>query len=211
MQLRQDVAAFVGAELAWLTLCPAIPRVFDHLDQGIMARAVIVAANVLDRSGPQRDPRVPYLLHMRPICCGMTWGLARHGRLWIHPHCDRCDAFSHAGYRTQLSGEQVIQTDDGHIAVDAGTLIHVDFVPTALRAAQLTVPPALRPGRSSPQRVPRALLRRTRGALTCKTSMTPLSCSGTWPLVYRLNQSWHPFLGRHCDVPIRSALWVGVW
>ena len=85
MQLRQDVAAFVGAELAWLTLCPAIPRVFDHLDQGIMARAVIVAANVLDRSGPQRDPRVPYLLDMRPICCGMTWGLARHGRLWIHP------------------------------------------------------------------------------------------------------------------------------
>ena len=93
LQLREDIAATIGTALASLTVCPAVPRISDHLDRGVLARTVAVATNVLDRRGPYPDPRVPYLLDMRPICCGLTWGLAHHGRLWLQPIIGRCDSF----------------------------------------------------------------------------------------------------------------------
>ena len=75
----------------------------DHLDQGVLAHAVFVATE-LDRRHPETERRVPYMLDMRPLCCGLTWGLAEDGRMWMQPVVDRCDAFSPPGYRTLLTG-----------------------------------------------------------------------------------------------------------
>ena len=136
--LRQDIAGLIGADESRLTLQPAEPRLSDHCDNGIVARSVLVATEELERSVAAGAARVIYILDLRPISAGLTWGFAEHGMLRAQPIVDRCDAVSPAGYGTQLSGGQVFHTDEGlHLRLRSGEIVCVDFVPNDLESSHM--------------------------------------------------------------------------
>ena len=130
IHLRQDIAELIAADTQHLTLRPSEPRIADHLDNGVLAHSVLVATEALDRRAPEGSNKIVYVLDMRPISCGLTWGLAWQGLVWAQPIVDHCDSFSPPGFRTQISGGLVEHTDEGLLfRVVEGGVLWVDFVP----------------------------------------------------------------------------------
>ena len=128
--LRQDIADMLECDADALTLTPSTPRLGDHLDYGVAARAVLVAATILARNPGHEDDRTVYILDLRPISAGVTWGLAQHGRVRAGPIVRRCDRVCPTGFRSQITGGRPTHTDEGlHFVVREGEVLWVDYVP----------------------------------------------------------------------------------
>ena len=127
LALRQDIADMIAADAQRLTVRPTVQRISDHFDTGVLAHSVVVATEVLERTS--REARTIYVLDLRPISCGLTWGLAEGGLVRAQPIADRCDSFSPPGYRAQITGGAAEHTDDGlFFRVADGGVLCVEFV-----------------------------------------------------------------------------------
>ena len=128
--LRQDIADMLECDADGLTLTPSTPRLGDHLDYGVAARAVLVATTILARNPGHEDDRTVYILDLRPISAGVTWGLAQHGRVRAEPIVRRCDRVCPTGFRSQITGGRPTHTDEGlHFVVREGEVLWVDYAP----------------------------------------------------------------------------------
>ena len=134
--LRQDIAGTIAADVARLTLQPTEPRIPDLFDNGILAHSVLVATTELARPATSAEDRIIYVLDMRPISAGLMWAFAARGMLAVQPIVDRCDAVSPPGYRTRLTGGQVVHTDDGlYLRLRPGAVIWADYVPREIESS----------------------------------------------------------------------------
>ena len=70
-----------------------------------------------------------YILDMRPIMCGLTWGVARAGRVPIIPVVDRMRAVCPPDYRPVLSGGVPLAgSRPPLVIVEPGAVLTVTFV-----------------------------------------------------------------------------------
>ena len=128
--LRQDIADMLACDVDALSLKASAPRLGDHLDYGVAARAVLVATTILARAPGQEDDRTVYILDLRPISAGITWGLAQHGRVRAEPIVRRWDRMCPNVFRSQLTGGRPTHTDEGlHTVVREGEVLWIDYVP----------------------------------------------------------------------------------
>ena len=97
---RLHLAAVLDYDADRMVVQRARPNVWDHFDFGIQARGVMIVSQEVQRNADS----ILYILDMRPIMCGLTWGVARAGRVPIIPIVDRMRAVCPPDYRPVLSG-----------------------------------------------------------------------------------------------------------
>ena len=126
--LHQAVAMHLDYEESSFLLKPARPPLQDSYDNGVLADNVLV---VLPRPEPTNVEdagveQVLYLLDMRPITCGLTWGLAADGKVREEPLRASCGDSCPPDYHVLISGghRDVL----GALRVRSGDVLTVDFV-----------------------------------------------------------------------------------
>ena len=126
--LHQVVAFHLDYEETSFLLKPARPPLQDSYDHGVLAHNVLV---VLPRPEPtdvetEEVAQVLYLLDMRPITCGLTWGLAADGKVREAPLLASCGDSCPPDYRVVISGghRDVL----GALRVREGDVLIVEFV-----------------------------------------------------------------------------------
>ena len=84
---RVEFAALLGYNLQRIVLQPSHPPLRNHFDRGILSDTVIIASQMVARD--EDNVLYEYVLDMRPVLCGITWGVARRGRVATRPILDR--------------------------------------------------------------------------------------------------------------------------
>ena len=103
---RVEFAALLGYTLDRLVLQPAHPPIRDHFDRGILSDNVIIVSQLVASDAEH----ILYVLDMRPVLCGLTWGVARLGRVRVRPILDRFFGVCPEGYQAVMRGGR---TDPG--------------------------------------------------------------------------------------------------
>ena len=97
---RLELAALLEYDPTRMVVQPSVPAIRDHFDYGILADTVMIASQAVASDANN----VLYVLDMRPILCGLTWGVARQGRVATRPILDRFGALCPHGYKPVLQG-----------------------------------------------------------------------------------------------------------
>ena len=123
---RAALAEALEYDLDRLVSQATAPNIGDHFDFGIWSLdTCIVSQEVRPAPGA-----VLYALDMRPILCGLTWGLAEQGWVLADPIVNRFRSLCSMGFQPVLSGGR-----PGFAAglpcrfVGPGTVLAVTFVP----------------------------------------------------------------------------------
>ena len=122
--LRDAIARALGYDMDRLVIQPTRPNLSDHFDFGIWGWSTLVVSQEVPR-----DPTtVLYVLDMRPVLCGITWGTANLGRVRVGPIIQRFRALCPAGYRPALHGGRHEGTRPSHIRIVVpGSVLVVTF------------------------------------------------------------------------------------
>ena len=122
---RVEFAALLDYTLDRLVLQPAHPPIRDHFDRGILSDNVIIVSQQVARD----EEHILYVLDMRPVLCGLTWGVARRGRVRVRPILDRFFGVCPEGYQAVMRGGR---TDPGGypecLLVQPGQVLSIHFV-----------------------------------------------------------------------------------
>ena len=123
---RLEYAALLDYDPTRIVFQPSYPAIRDHYDRGILADTVlIVSQEVLSDA-----EHVLYVLDMRPVLCGLTWGVARFGRVRTRPILDRFRRICPPGTRPDLQGGQAEPTGfPSCLRVEPGGVLTISFVP----------------------------------------------------------------------------------
>ena len=130
LTFRADIAAHLGYDIHHLQTVPTVPRVSDFCDFGAYAQHVFVATQF-----PLRDPvsgvqRGVYLLDLRPLHAGLTWGFASGFSVRAQVLVDRFTRTCPASHYVSISGAAVRHEDDGvYFDFVQGQVLTVDFQP----------------------------------------------------------------------------------
>ena len=128
LMLRGDIASRFGYSSRDMHVAPSVPRMRDYFDFGALAQHVFVATQTSLTHPITGMPQCPYILDLRPIHRGLTWGLADVPRLRIQDLVDWYSQSCHPGRYVSASGGRVHHEDDGpYFELEPGTVITVDF------------------------------------------------------------------------------------
>ena len=128
VSLRANIAALVGIDTLDFTLVTAKPRVVDAFDFGILAGSVFVATQAVRQDTAVWLHNAVYILDMRPILCGWSWGLADGRQIFIPDLVARFEQACPPGFYVSLSGGVTRHEDEGpYFDIEDGSVIIVDF------------------------------------------------------------------------------------
>ena len=125
---RRDVAAYLGYDTTAMQLLPVVPRLYNFFDYGAFAQHVLIATQF-----PMSDPvtglrRGVYLLDLRPLHAGLTWGFANGHSVRAQVLVDRFERLCPASHYVSISGARVRHEDDGvYFDFEQGQVLTVDF------------------------------------------------------------------------------------
>ncbi|CAE7732831.1 unnamed protein product [Symbiodinium sp. CCMP2592] len=127
---RADIAQVLGYDPARLVIQPTRPNLLNHFDFGIWGSAVFITT----QSAQPSQESVLYVLDMRPILCGLTWDVAKHGRVAVDPILQRFRPICPDGFSPDLSGKHIqVDTQGRFCIVDPGAVLTVTFLPAESR------------------------------------------------------------------------------
>ena len=111
--IRNDIAAHLRYDRAGLQLIPAVPRLADFYDFGALAQHVLVATQF-----PLRDPvtavrRGVYILDLRPLHAGLTWGFTAGHTIKAQILVDRFERACPHSHYVSISGARPRHEHDG--------------------------------------------------------------------------------------------------
>ena len=128
LHFRADIATHLDYSLSAMSVHPVVPRIRDYFDYGIRAQHVFVATQQPLVDPTSEVPRCPFLLDLRPIQCGITWGFAEGSQVRVADLVSRFEAFCPAGHYASISGGRARHEDDGvYFDIVPGTVLVVDF------------------------------------------------------------------------------------
>ncbi|CAE7556418.1 unnamed protein product, partial [Symbiodinium sp. CCMP2456] len=128
LALRADIAAQVGYPEESIHVYPGVPRVGDFYEYGAGAQQILIVTQLASPEPGTGVDRSPFILDLRPIHCGITWGFARLGRVESRMLVERFSDFCPAGYYVSLSGgRQRLQFEGLFFEMQPGEVMTVDF------------------------------------------------------------------------------------
>ena len=123
---RLEYAALLDYDPARIVLQPSYPAIRDHFDRGVLADTVLIVSQEVASDAEH----ILYVLDMRPVLCGLTWGVARFGRVLTRPILERFRAICPPGRRPDIQGGQVEPAGFPRcLRVEPGNVLTVSFVP----------------------------------------------------------------------------------
>ena len=123
---RLEYAALLDYDPARIVFQPSYPAIRDHYDRGVLADTVIIVSQEVLSDAEH----VLYVLDMRPVLCGLTWGVARFGRVRTRPILDRFRRLCPPGARPDLQGGQAEPAGyPSCLRVEPGNVLTISFVP----------------------------------------------------------------------------------
>ena len=126
--LREDIAACLGYQAAQMRIIPTVPRLLDYCDFGAYAQHVLIVTQF-----PLEDPatgvrRGSYLLDLRPLHAGLTWGFASGSSVRAQTLVDRFERICPASHYVSISGATPRHEDAGlFFDFEPGQVLTVDF------------------------------------------------------------------------------------
>ena len=128
LTFRDDIAACLQYDVALLQLFPTVPRVLDFCDYGAWAQHVLIATQ-FPLSDPVTGTRFGvYLLDLRPLHAGLTWGFARGFTVKAQTLVDRFTRLCPGSHYVSISGARPRHEDDGlYFDFDQGQVLTVEF------------------------------------------------------------------------------------
>ena len=125
---REQIASALECQPEHLAIQPSRPRLWDYFDFGILAHTVSIASHGVTGPSAAEPDRAFFILDMRPILCGVSWGFAPHGAVRAQELIDRLHRFCPVGRHTRISGGTPTQQDgEQYYLVSRGCVLVVDF------------------------------------------------------------------------------------
>ena len=125
---REQIASALECQPEHLAIQPSRPRLWDYFDLGILAHTVSIASRGVAGPSAAQPDRAFFILDMRPILCGVSWGFAPQGAVRAQELIDRFHRLCPAGRHTCISGGTPTQQNgELYHLVSRGCVIVVDF------------------------------------------------------------------------------------
>ncbi|CAE7949130.1 unnamed protein product [Symbiodinium sp. KB8] len=125
---REQIASALECQPEHLAIQPSRPRLWDYFDFGILAHTVSIASHGVTGPSAAEPDRAFFILDMRPILCGVSWGFAPHGAVRAQELIDRLHRFCPVGRHTRISGgtptqQESVARPDSQAMFLASTLV----------------------------------------------------------------------------------------
>ncbi|CAE7459588.1 unnamed protein product, partial [Symbiodinium sp. CCMP2456] len=127
--MRSAIATTLNCSEEAIHIQPAVPRVLDAFDFGMLCQNVIVASQAFCPDTEVGATETVFIYDLRPILCGWFWSVARDHRVHVPTLVSRFESACPEGHFVSISGGLPSQDADGlYLEVHPGCVLVVDFV-----------------------------------------------------------------------------------